>query len=343
MGARSLQQLKSNSSVADGNLSSEAADLVKVAIKVSETGEEERAAQEEPVKEVELAAAAAEVLSPEEALPEEMIPDQESPAVVAKIADNPPQPEAQQPPVAADAVQVDSQQQEHAQQQDNLKVDAQDADKSAPQGKDPVAQPNEETGQQPAVPAAPDTQVASKPATVQPAVNNNPLQAVTEARKPIVRIVGSPTLAKSVTTQKVVAKPAEPAPENPSVVTRNLYVPGHRITGKNICPDMGQGIKLLILVTTAPAHKKAREAVRGTWGHVALRQDVAFAFFVGVSKNNDENQGVEQENKLYGDMIQVIRNSFVPADFFKKKQFWSKGLKAKREDLPTARNSNLFL
>ena len=101
MGARSLQQLKSNSSVADGNLSSEAADLVKVAIKASETGEEERAAQEEPVKEVELAAAAAEVLSPEEALPEEMIPDQESPAVVAKIADNPPQPEAQQPPPAA--------------------------------------------------------------------------------------------------------------------------------------------------------------------------------------------------------------------------------------------------
>ena len=206
-----------------------------------------------------------------------------------------------------------------------------------------MAQPNEETGQQPAVPAAPDTQVATKPATVQPAVNNNPLQAVTEARKPIVRIVGSPTLAKSVTTQKVVAKPAEPAPENPPVVTRNLYVPGHRITGKNICPDMGQGIKLLILVTTAPAHKKAREAVRGTWGHVALRQDVAFAFFVGVSKNNEENQGVEQENKLYGDMIQVIRNSFVPADFLKKKQFWSKGLKAKREDLPTARNSNLFL
>ena len=79
---------------------------------------------------------------------------------------------------------------------------------------------------------------------------------------------------------------------------------------KDICPNQGAGMKLLILVTTAPSHGKQREAVRGTWGHVAFRRDVGFAFMVGTSTNPQDNQAVEAENLIYGDVIQVI--SIVP-------------------------------
>jgi len=93
--------------------------------------------------------------------------------------------------------------------------------------------------------------------------------------------------------------------ENPSVPTHTLYRSGHRMPPNDICPNHGAGMKLLILVTTAPAHGKQREAVRGTWGHVAFRRDVGFAFMVGASTNPQDNQSVEAENQIYGDIIQV--------------------------------------
>lgn len=92
--------------------------------------------------------------------------------------------------------------------------------------------------------------------------------------------------------------------ENPSVPTHTLYRAGHKMPPKDICPNGGAGMKLLILVTTAPSHGKQREAVRGTWGHVAFRRDVGFAFMVGISANAKDNQAVEAENQIYGDVIQ---------------------------------------
>jgi len=84
-----------------------------------------------------------------------------------------------------------------------------------------------------------------------------------------------------------------------------LYGAGHVQPLNDVCPNQGLGMKLLILVTTAPAHAKQREAVRGTWGHVVLRRDVALAFVVGISSNPSDNQAVQAENQLYGDIIQV--------------------------------------
>jgi len=83
-----------------------------------------------------------------------------------------------------------------------------------------------------------------------------------------------------------------------------LYGAGHVQPLNDVCPNQGLGMKLLILVTTAPAHAKQREAVRGTWGHVVLRRDVALAFVVGISSNPSDNQAVQAENQLYGDIIQ---------------------------------------
>ena len=105
-----------------------------------------------------------------------------------------------------------------------------------------------------------------------------------------------------------VAAAAPAAYENPSVLTRSLYVAGHRLmANNNLCPEHGLRLRLLILVTTAPGHFKQREAVRGTWGHVALRNDVALAFMVGVSQVDTDNRLLAVENLIYGDIIQVFQ------------------------------------
>lgn len=110
------------------------------------------------------------------------------------------------------------------------------------------------------------------------------------------------------TALKAAPVPAPPSPpeyENPPVITRTLYVKGHNLPAKDVCPNKGDGLKLMILITTAPSHSAQREAVRSTWGHVAFRRDVGMAFFVGTSKNQQDNQIIAQENLVYGDIIQV--------------------------------------
>ena len=114
-------------------------------------------------------------------------------------------------------------------------------------------------------------------------------------------------MAKSKSSNLSLLPPGKwPEGENPVVVTRSLYVAGHRLGGgRNVCPNYGRGLRMLILVTTAPGHLEQREAVRGTWGKIALRRDIGFAFFVGMATSPKENQLVELENQIYGDIIQV--------------------------------------
>lgn len=94
--------------------------------------------------------------------------------------------------------------------------------------------------------------------------------------------------------------------------SRILYQPGHRISPNGTCPNHGDGMKLLILVTTAVGHSKQRQAVRATWGLVSSRPDVALAFVVGISTNPEDNQAVEEENRIHGDFIQVITSDLKP-------------------------------
>lgn len=149
----------------------------------------------------------------------------------------------------------------------------------------------------PAKPPAAPEQVDVKDNLIKMAVpSNSSVNAVKPADKK------TPAVITSLKPHKPETKVVEY--ENPSVPTHTLYRSGHRMPPKDICPNQGAGMKLLILVTTAPSHGKQREAVRGTWGHVAFRRDVGFAFMVGTSTNPQDNQAVEAENLIYGDVIQ---------------------------------------
>jgi hypothetical protein len=73
----------------------------------------------------------------------------------------------------------------------------------------------------------------------------------------------------------------------------------------DVCPQQGEGMKLMILVTSATSRVSRRKTVRSTWGSVASRQDIGLAFMLGITKNNSINEQIERENLLYGDIIQV--------------------------------------
>lgn len=72
-----------------------------------------------------------------------------------------------------------------------------------------------------------------------------------------------------------------------------------------ICPKLGLGIKLLMVVTSAADHELARLDIRKTWGHFAARKDVAMMFLMGSSLNGSVDSDVEKENDLYNDIIRL--------------------------------------
>lgn len=176
--------------------------------------------------------------------------------------------------------------------------------------------------QEPPAVAQPEKQEAAPVDQPDPRLNQTePLvEPVKEEPNPPARISSSdieavkkpksaPAVNKKIaSSSKVVPVPAPPSPpayENPPVITKALYVKGHSLPAKDVCPSKGDGLKLMILVTTAPSHAAQREAVRSTWGHVAFRRDVGMAFFVGTSADPHDNQIIAQENLVYGDIIQV--------------------------------------
>lgn len=94
--------------------------------------------------------------------------------------------------------------------------------------------------------------------------------------------------------------------ENPSVLTKFLYVPGHSIHPRHTCKNKGQNLRLLIAVTSSPSHYARRIAIRSTWGSSLSKfKDVQLSFAIGVSRNQEENEVIKQESMIYGDIIQV--------------------------------------
>lgn len=65
---------------------------------------------------------------------------------------------------------------------------------------------------------------------------------------------------------------------NRGFLTRSIYVAGHNLTSSELCPELGAGLRLLIVITSAPDHSAARMAVRQTWGHFGQRKDVSKPF-----------------------------------------------------------------
>ncbi|KAK2718360.1 beta-1,3-galactosyltransferase 1-like [Artemia franciscana] len=119
---------------------------------------------------------------------------------------------------------------------------------------------------------------------------------------------GAAAVSKVIVTKSVDKKSVTPVVssefENPPVLTSTLYVKGHTISSEICSENKGSDLRLLVLVTSAPGHRLERSAVRGTWGHIALRKDVALAFFVGQSRNYTENVLLKEESRIYDDIIQ---------------------------------------
>lgn len=70
------------------------------------------------------------------------------------------------------------------------------------------------------------------------------------------------------------------------VWTRDIYEPGFIYPNAQVCPNDGLDIRLIILITSAPGHFSARDAIRLTWGHYAQRLDVSMAFIIGKKKKS---------------------------------------------------------
>lgn len=290
--------MESTSEMNDKGLVSETASKTRVKLDIVSAGNEMTAAA--------AAVAAAEIVSPEEALPEEMIPDQESPAFHPAVIRTEAQ-QQQSSPVPENVPQ----QEEHAQQQESLKMDEQQKLKLTIPAQIPAFIPNE--GVSAGHSSANKNQAENISRTLLNLETNKlavaPVHSNTRGPAKIASLrepVRMNSVSKDVVEVHQQPKVVVVEEENLPVPTHSLYQPGHYLTPKDVCPKQGEGMKLMILVTTAPGHAAQREAVRSTWGHVAFRRDVGMAFMVGTSKNQSENLLVKQENLIYGDIIQVI-------------------------------------
>lgn len=87
------------------------------------------------------------------------------------------------------------------------------------------------------------------------------------------------------------------------IPTKDIYESGHLDVNPLLCPDEGESIKLLIIITSAHAHQDARLAIRQTWGHYGTRRDVAIAFILGHTNNKTLENALNNENYIYGDLI----------------------------------------
>lgn len=89
-----------------------------------------------------------------------------------------------------------------------------------------------------------------------------------------------------------------------------IYEAGHNNGSSGICPELGKGVQILILITSAPSHDVARMAIRQTWGHYAARRDISIAFILGRTADKELSKKIDKEEYIYGD---VIRGRFVDA------------------------------
>lgn len=150
----------------------------------------------------------------------------------------------------------------------------------------------------PVAPPAPPAVSATVSAASSSSSSSTPRANVTVARS------AAPAAASEA---KAAASSPQAAPaggeRDPRVVyTRDVYVSGHERPHPELCPALGAHLRLLILVTSAPSHAAARDAVRLTWGHYAARADVALAFVLGAPPPT-LRAALLAEDALYGDMI----------------------------------------
>ncbi|CAG9792271.1 unnamed protein product [Diatraea saccharalis] len=138
-----------------------------------------------------------------------------------------------------------------------------------------------------------------------PITNRTTPARITTTRRPS----SSPPQPKPPSIAAAASQPSKPAPLAPAdpsqprpILTGEVYVAGHERPHPELCPALGAKLRLVILITSAPSHRAARDAIRLTWGHYAARSDVALAFVLGAPPAA-LRPAVEAEDALYNDMI----------------------------------------
>jgi len=119
-----------------------------------------------------------------------------------------------------------------------------------------------------------------------------------------VNVTTSTTTTTTVSPLKKAAAPTVDTTKG--IKTSQLYEPGH-VDSPLLCPDEGEAVKLLIIITSAPAHRDARLAIRQSWGHFGTRKDIAIGFLVGAAGLSTDD-AIAAENYMYND---IIRGRFV--------------------------------
>lgn len=86
------------------------------------------------------------------------------------------------------------------------------------------------------------------------------------------------------------------------------------ISGRTICKDSNQPF-LVILIMSVHTHIDTREAIRNTWASVAksgtwpligaVKEKVKLVFLFGKGRSDLKDSIVEQESKIYGDIVQA--------------------------------------
>jgi len=85
--------------------------------------------------------------------------------------------------------------------------------------------------------------------------------------------------------------------------TFQLYKPGFTISNSELCSKSGSGIKLVVMVISAPDHTNQRDAIRGGWGLHGSRPDVVFFFLVGRPSKSEELARLIEENDAHSDLV----------------------------------------
>ncbi|KAK7576634.1 hypothetical protein V9T40_012920 [Parthenolecanium corni] len=88
-------------------------------------------------------------------------------------------------------------------------------------------------------------------------------------------------------------------------LTKDMYEGGQLITNADLCPNLGNNMKLMILVISAPDHTDRRMAIRQTWGFYCRHHNIGFGFLVGVHPHPSKNDITKTEQHTYGDLIQT--------------------------------------
>jgi len=90
---------------------------------------------------------------------------------------------------------------------------------------------------------------------------------------------------KKKDTPPLESKQQQQKPSKNAVRTKDIYEAGFSYPNPEVCPNEGLDVKLVILITSAPGHFSARDAIRLTWGHYSQRLDVSIAFIIGKDES----------------------------------------------------------